>query len=156
MAYRNLQIPEVAGEVSTEYGFWRGYRFTVNGERLKASGPWRNRLTLPGTTGPVEAKIKAGMLRAYPSLVVGDVEHRTGPATPRAQQMLAVLPLLAYLLVQGLIGIAVVLLAIVANMAVVRSGSSTALKIILMIGVFAVALVVDIGVALAINAAVGR
>ena len=151
MAFADLSIPGVAGVVSTDYSFWSGYRFSVDGARLKPHGFPRNRLTLPGTAGPVEARVKAGLNRAYPALVVGDREYATGPETPVALQLLALLPLVTLLLVQGAIGFAVAFGGVFVNLGITRGEQSTGVKVALMVGTFVAA----VAIALAAVAAVG-
>jgi hypothetical protein len=151
MAFADLSIPGVAGVVSTDYSFWSGYRFSVDGTRLKPHGFPRNRLTLPGTAGPVEARVKAGLNRAYPAHVVGDREYATGPETPVALQLLALLPLVTLLVVQGAIGFAVAFGGVFVNLGITRGEQSTGVKVALMVGTFVAA----VAIALAAVAAVG-
>ena len=155
MPIDTLHIPGVSGGISVEPTFWKGFRYTVDGQLIKPHGFPRNRLTLPGTTGPVEAKVKGGVARAYPSLVVDGKDYPTGPATPRGQQVVALLPLLLLLLVQGAVGIFVALAALSTNMGIVRSERSNTAKIGLMVVVLVVASAVDLLVAGAILSARG-
>ena len=153
MPFDDVTIPGVAGPVSTTSSFWKGYRFHVDGTRVKPHGFPPTKLDLPGTDGPVEARLKGGIFRAHPVLVVDGQEYRTGPPTPRAQQVLAVLPFLLLLLVQGVLGAFAAIGGVVANMAIVRSGLTDRSKIAAMIGVFAVALLVDVAVIVAVVSA---
>ncbi len=59
MPFADLHIPGVAGPVSTDYSFWSGFRFFVDGQRVKPQGFPRNRLTLPGVGGPGGAEGEA-------------------------------------------------------------------------------------------------
>ncbi|MBD8605904.1 hypothetical protein IFT73_03485 [Aeromicrobium sp. CFBP 8757] len=81
-------------------------------------------MTLPGTAGPVEAKVKGGAFRAHPVLVVGDGEHTTGPPTPRLLQALGVLPVLSLLVFHGLLGFALAFGGVAITMTVIRSARS--------------------------------
>jgi hypothetical protein len=156
MAFADLSIPGVAGVVSTDYSFWSGYRFFVDGERVKLHGFPRNRLTLPGVTVPVEAKVKAGLNRAYPALVVGDREYPTGPATPVVLQVLTLLPLLTLLLVQGGIGFGVAFGGVLVNLGIARGERSLAVKVALMVGTLVAAVALDLTAVAAFDAAMGR
>jgi hypothetical protein len=155
MPIDTLHIPGVSGGISVEPTFWKGFRYSVDGQPIKPHGFPRNRLTLPGTAGPVEAKVKGGVARAYPSLVVDGKDYATGPATPRAQQVVALLPVLLLLLVQGALGFLVAFVAVSTNMGIVRSERPNAAKIGLMVVVLVVASAVDLLVAGAILSARG-
>jgi hypothetical protein len=155
MAFADLNIPGVAGSVSTEYGFWSGYKFRVGGERVKPHGFPRNRLSLPGTEGPIEAKVKGGLFRAHPALVVGGTEFSTGAPTPRVQQALALLPLAGLLLIQGALGFLVTFGGIVINMGIVRSERSDRAKIGLMVATLIAVVVIDLVIAVALLSAFG-
>lgn len=156
MAFADLNIPGVSGIVSTDYSFWRGYRFTVDGQRVKPHGFPRNRLTLPGTSGSVEAKVRGGVARAHPALVVGGTEYPTGPDTPRLQQVLALLPMLTLLLVQGAIGFLVAFGGSAVNMGIVRGEQRDAVKVGLMVATLLAALAIDVTLVLAIDSALDR
>lgn len=155
MAFADVTIPGVSGTVSTDYSFWGGYRFIVDGQRVKPHGFPRNRLTLPGTSGSVEAKIKGGVARAHPALVVGGEEYPTGPATPRLQQVIALLPLLTLLLVQGAIGFVVAFGGTAVNMGIVRGEQRDGVKVGLMIATLVAAVAVDVAVVIAFDSVVG-
>ncbi|WP_330475857.1 hypothetical protein [Terrabacter sp. C0L_2] len=155
MAFADLTIPGVSGTVSTDFSFWSGYRFTVDGRQVKPHGFPRNRLTLPGASGSVEAKIKGGLARAHPALVVGGTEYATGPDTPRLQQVLALLPMLTLLLVQGAIGFAVAFGGTAVNMGIVRGEQRDSVKVALMIGTLVAAVAVDLAAVMALDAALG-
>lgn len=153
MAIADLTIPGVAGNISTESDFWRGYKFKVAGKAVKPHGFTRNKLTLPGLDGPIEARVKGGVFRAHPALVVGGTEFPTGPPTPRTQQILALLPMAGFLLIQGALGALVAFGAIAINMGVVRSERSSRAKVGLMVAALIGALVVDIVLAIAVTSA---
>ena len=155
MAFAALDIPGLAGTLSTEYSFWKGYRFSVAGQQVRPHGFPRNRLTLPGSHGPLEATVKGGPVRAHPILVVDGTEYPTGPPTPTSQQVLALLPLALLLLVQGAVGAGVALGAVSANMAVVRAEKSPAAKVGLMLAVLVVAAATDIVLATAVQSLIG-
>src|SRR4029078_1051941 len=152
MAFAALTIPGVSGDIAIDYSFWRGYTFTVDGQRVKPQGFPRNRLTLPGASGPpVEAKIKGGLFRAHPVLVVGGTEYPTGPPTPLGMQILALLPILALLLVQGALGFLVAFGALAINMGVVRVSRSGSVKAALMVAIFIAAIAIDLLIVFAIS-----
>lgn len=155
MAFADLTIPGVAGIVSTDYAFWSGYRFFVGGTRVKLHGFPRNRLTLPGVAGPVEAKVKAGLNRAYPALVVDDREYPTGPETPVALQVLGLLPLLTLILAQGFIGFAVAFGGVFVNLAIARTEQSTGAKVALMVATLVAAAAVDLAAVAAVGSLAG-
>jgi hypothetical protein len=152
MAFAVLTIPGVSGDISTEYSFWKGYTFTVDGQRVRPQGFPRSRLALPGESGPpVEAKIKGGLFRAHPVLVVGGTEYPTGPPTPRGLQILALLPILALLLIQGALGFLVAFGGVAINMGVVRGPRSRSVKTALMVATFIGAIAIDVLMAFAIS-----
>jgi hypothetical protein len=144
MPIATVHVPGVSGDISVEQSFWKGFRFTVAGQPVKPHGFPRNRLTLPGAAGPIEAKVKGGVARAYPSLVIDGKDYPTGPPTPKAQQVLALLPVLLLLLVQGALGILVAFGALSINMGIVRAERSNAAKIGLMAAVLVAAATIDI------------
>lgn len=155
MPIATLNVPGVSGDIAVEQSFWKGFTFTVAGQHVKPHGFPRNRLTLPGAAGPIEAKVKGGVVRAYPSLVIDGKDYPTGPPTPKAQQVLALLPLLLLLLVQGALGILVAFGALSINMGIVRAERSNAAKLGLMAAVLVVAATIDILLATAVLSARG-
>lgn len=155
MPFAPLAIPGVAGNVIVEGSFWRGYRLTLNGERLKLHGFPRTKLTLPGTAGPIQAKMKGGMLRAHPSVVVDDVEYASGPPTPWAQQVLALLPLLGLVLVQGALGFLVAFGGVAIGMKIIRTERSSTQKIALLVAIAAAVLCINGAILAAVIAAGG-
>jgi hypothetical protein len=155
MPIATVNIPGVSGDISVEQSFWKGFKFTVAGQQVKPHGFPRNRLTLPGAVGPIEAKVKGGVARAYPSLVIDGRDYPTGPPTPKAQQVLALLPLLLLLLVQGALGILVAFGALSVNMGIVRAERSNGAKLGLMAAVLVVGATIDILLATAILSARG-
>ncbi|MGO4601706.1 hypothetical protein [Terrabacter sp. 2YAF2] len=155
MPIATVNIPGVSGDIAVEQSFWKGFKFSVAGQQVKPHGFPRNRLTLPGAAGPIEAKVKGGVARAYPSLVIDGKDYPTGPPTPKAQQVLALLPLLLLLLVQGALGILVAFGALSVNMGIVRAERSNGAKLGLMAAVLVVAATIDILLATAILSARG-
>ena len=155
MPIATVNIPGVSGDIAVEQSFWKGFTVIVAGQHVKPHGFPRNRLTLPGAAGPIEAKVKGGVARAYPSLVVDGKDYPTGPPTPKAQQVLALLPLLLLLLVQGALGILVAFGALSVNMGIVRAERSDTAKLGLMAAVLVVAATIDILLATAVLSARG-
>ncbi|KAA1376532.1 hypothetical protein [Aeromicrobium fastidiosum] len=133
-------IPGVAGPVTAEYSFWSGYTFVVDGRRVSSRNRMqRNRVTLPGTSGPVEATIKGalGYLQAHPTLVVDGAGYPMGPATPVVLKILSALPVL--LVLGGLLGGVAGAAAMATNATFVRRTWPAGVKAALMIGMFAAA-----------------
>lgn len=126
-----LTLPGVAGAITVEQGFWSGTRFHLDGVRLQPRGVLRNRLELPTRHGPLVAKVKGGLFRAHPVLVVERVAHRTGPPTPRSLQVLAAAPFVGLLLVQGLLGALLAVVGTLTNQRIVRSERSHGSKLLL-------------------------
>lgn len=149
MTYADVIIPGVAGAVSTTGSFWKGLRFAVAGERVKAHGFPRNKLTLPGDAGPVEAKVKAGLFRPYPSFVVGGEEYPTGPPTPRGLQVLGWSPVLGVAIVQGILGFLLAFGGMALSMGIIRSERPGGVKVALMTGVLVGVIGIDLAIAFA-------
>lgn len=149
MTISTLAIPGVAGTITVEQAFLSGFRFFVDGVRVKPHGFPRSRLTLPGVDGPVEAKVKGGLVRAHPILVIDGVEHPTGPPTPRSLQILAIAPIVGFVLIQGLLGILLAFGGIFVNQGIVRSERPHGTKILLT----SLVLVVVLGIEIAVLAA---
>ena len=139
-----ITIPGVLGELTARSSFWQGWIFHVDGERVRPHGFPRNRLTLPGDSGPIPARIKGGLFRAYPTIVVDQTEYPTGPPTPRGLQILALLPLALILLVQGILGFAVAFVSVAVNMSIRRSDRSERAKVGLVVVTVLTAAVVDV------------
>lgn len=150
MTYADVTIPGVAGALSTDGSFWTGLRFSVAGERVKPKGFPRNKLSLPGTGAPVAAKVKAGLLRPYPTFVVGGEEYPTGPPTPRGLKVLSWLPLLGLVIVQGVVGVLVAFGGLALCMGVIRSERSRAATVALLLGVLLGVIAIDLVLALAV------
>lgn len=142
--FATLNIPGTPGPLRIENSFWKGLRFSINGHPIKLHGFLRNRLTLPGMQGPIEAKVKGGALHAHPSLMIGGQEFMTGPPTPKIQQVLALLPLLLLVLVQGAFGFLIAFGAIAANMGIIRAEHSAGTKIGLLFATFLAAATLDV------------
>lgn len=149
MTFADVTIPGVAGPLSTQGSFWKGLRFSVAGERVKAHGFPRNKLTLPGTDGPVEAKVKGGFFRPYPSFVVGAEEYPTGPPTPRSLQVLGWSPLVGVAIVQGVVGFLLAFGGMALSMGIIRSERRVGLKVALMTGVLVAVIGIDLAIAVA-------
>lgn len=129
--FENVTIPGVVGEISTESS-WGRYRFYVDGVRVKGRGFFRNQLALPGVAGEVvTVTVDPRMWHPYPILRVKGVHYRTGPVTPRNQMLLALLPLLAILFASPPT-LLIIVIGNGLNMAVVRSDSTTPIKMALM------------------------
>jgi hypothetical protein len=154
MPFAILTIPGVSGDISTHCSFWSGLTFSIDGQRIKAHGFPRTRLTLPGTSGPVDAKVKGGPFRAHPALVVGGTEYATGPPTPTALQVLALLPLLAFVLVHGALGALVALGGVAMNMSNVRGTRSDRSKATLMCATLIAVVAIDTVMVLALRSVV--
>lgn len=146
----------VAGRLSTTYSFWKGSAFAVDGQRVKPNGFLRNRLSLPGVSGAVEATIKGGLVRAHPTLVLGGREYSNGAATPIGGQVLALLPVLQPAIVHDALGFLVAFGAIALNMSIIRSGRPNATKAGLMVAVLAVGVLVDVLLVTALVMALNR
>ena len=144
MALAVLTIPGVTGDIVTEASFWSGFKFVVGGKRVKPRGFPRNRLTLPGAAGPVEATVKGGILRPHPTFVVAGTEYRTGPPTARGLQISALLPLLTLALVQGVFGFLVAFGGVAMNMGVLRRELSIRAKYALLGVTLTAAIAVDV------------
>lgn len=149
MTFAPITVPGVTGDIVTTYSFWTGYKFFVEGQPIKPHGFPRNKLTFPGLAGPLEAKIKGGLFRAHPILVVGEKEYTTGPATPGRLQALALLPVLSILILQGALGFVLAFGAVAANMGVVRGTATNGAKAALMVGIFLVVAAIDIVIVVA-------
>ena len=149
MAFSPMTIPGVTGPVTTEYSFWKGYKFFVDGQRVKPQGFPRNKLQLPGTDGPVEAKIKGGLFRAHPILVIDGQEYTSGPPTPTGLQVLGMLPVVSILILQGALGFLLAFGAVALNMGTVRGSFSTGTKIALMVATLVAVLAIDAAVLVA-------
>lgn len=147
-----MRIPGVAGEVSTKSSFFSGFTYFVDGQPVTPHGFPRNRLTLPGTEGPVEARIVGGLFRAHPTLVVDDVQYPTGPMASWSVQIVSLLPLLGLLVVQGGLGFVVAFGGVVINMGIVRGERTDRAKIGLMLAVLAGAAAADAAMLAAILA----
>lgn len=131
MPFENVTIPGVVGEVAAESS-WGLYRFYVDGVRVKGRGFFRNQLVLPALDGEVViARVDGRMWHPYPVLRINGVKYRTGPVPPRSQMVLALIPLLAFLLAsRGTLLIMVIGTGL--NMGVVRSESPTPIKVVAM------------------------
>jgi len=68
--------------------------------------------------------VRGGFLDAFPTLEINGVKHRTGPPTPLALRILAVVPI-ALVAVGGPFGALIGVVGVAVNMAVARQNSST-------------------------------
>lgn len=150
MAFAPISIPGVAGVIETESSFWAGYKFFVEGQRIKPRGFARNKLTFPGVSGTLEAKIKGGLFRAHPILVADGKEYTTGPPTPGGLQALALLPALSILVFQGLLGFLLAFGSVAVNMGIIRSTRTNGVKAALLAGTFAVVALIDVLLVIAV------
>lgn len=150
MTTTSLTIPGVAGTITVEQSPWSGYRILVDGVRIKPRGFPRNRLTLPGVDGPVEARVKGGALRVHPIIVIDGVEHPTGPPTPRVLQVLVAAPVVGIILIQGVIGFLLAFGGVYLNQAIVRSdrphGTKVALTSLTVVAVLAIEIALIVAV----------
>lgn len=131
MPFENITIPGVVGEISTKSS-WGRYRFYVDDVRVKGRGFFRNQLQLPGLAGEVvTARVDPRVWHPYPILRANGVNYRAGPVTPRSQMLLALLPVLAIFSASSET-LLIMVIGTGLNMAVVRSGSPTPVKVALM------------------------
>jgi hypothetical protein len=86
---------------------------------------------------------------------VDGVRHRTGPKVPVGLRVLALLPILL-VGVGGLIGGLVGALGVVVNLVIARAPISSAVKALIMIGVAALACMVWVGIAVALQGAISQ
>lgn len=149
-----LTVASLAGPVVVESRFLsEKYSIVVGGQLGKRTG--RGNYVLPAAGGgTIDARLRGGLLNAYPTLEVNGVKHRTGPATPLALRILGLLPI-ALIGVGGIIGGLIGGVSVAVNMAITRLDKSTAVKTLLMIGVLAIAGIAWVLVAAALTAATG-
>ena len=145
MTTRPVTIPGVQGEVSADVSAFGATKIMVDGQEQKQEGFFTKTVQLPAEGGGTkEAKVKGGMMRAYPVLVVDGEDHPTGPPTPTLQQGLAFLPLLGLVLIQGALGFLLVFGGVALSMSVVRSdrpdGTKVGLQVAIGVGVVVICL----------------
>jgi len=147
-----VDIDGLAGPVViTSNAFTGRSSVTVGGQPVK--GTRRGDYAFPSADGrTVDAKVRTGLFDPYPSLKIAGAVHRTGPPLPAVLRILMVLPLA--LILGGLIGGAVGAAGLLLNLAIGRSSQSTAVKAVLMIVVLAVAALVWLLLAAALQTAV--
>lgn len=152
MPFEVGRIPGVTGPVFSDFSFWNGLFFTVEGQRLKPRGLFRRRVTLPGIPENVEGTLKAG-LPGSQRLVVAGTAYRIAPDIPRGLQILAVLPLLLGLLVKGGLAWVVVAVALGANTKAVTSTLTNPTKTAVLIATFLAGAAANVALATALHAA---
>jgi hypothetical protein len=145
-----MVIDGIAGPVAVTVNPFTGrHTVTVGGHPAAATG--RRTVALPTTDGrTVTATVHSGLVDPYPTIEIAGVRYRTGPSLPVGLRVLALLPLV--LLIGGLIGGAIGGLGVVINLAIARRSRSTALTSLLMIMVFAIAVITFMFVVAAIAA----
>lgn len=131
MPFEMQAIPGVSGVVRSEFSFWTGLAFIVDGQHIKPRG-FRRHVTLPGTYGAVEARLKGGLPGAQTLLVDGQ-EYATGPAVHKGLRIVALLPILALLLAKPWWSFPAVIVAVVINTGIIRSDRSTMSKVTLIV-----------------------
>lgn len=136
MQTQPIVIDRVAGPVVVETRTFGNPRVLVGG--MPEAGR-RNVFQLPAEGGgTVRAKVKDTLLDAYPVIEIDGVKHRTGPETPRALQILCLLPWLM-VIKGGLVGATFAAIGFVINRSIVRgdrsTGASAALMILATLGV---------------------
>jgi hypothetical protein len=148
-----VTIPGVVGPVVVNVNWFSGkHSITVGGQPV--DGSRRAGFHLPAAGGgTVPARLRTGLFDPYPSLEVAGVKHRTGPSTPVALQVLAVVPLLL-IAVGAALGAVFGVLGVSANFAVLRTSASTVVKVLLMLGVLVATTLVWLVVATAIRSAI--
>lgn len=146
-----VSIPGVVGKTAVEFVPWKGPRLTLDGRPITPHGLLRNRVTLPGTDGPIEARVRTRVFNPYPLVTVGGVDIPTGPPQRRALLALTFTPLLALVLVQGALGAVVAILGIQLNHTVARSGRPVRAQVGLMLAVLVGVIAVDLLVIAALN-----
>lgn len=134
-----MSIDGLAGPVVLNVNAFTGkHSVTVDGHPVM--GTRRGNYTLPTADGrTVPATLRSSLLDPYPTIEIAGVKHRTGPSVPVAVRVLALLPLV--LLLGGLIGGAIGGLGAAINLGVARGSQSTAVKSLLMIMIFMIAIV---------------
>lgn len=153
MLTQPVAIPGLAGPVVVNMNSFTGkHAVTVGGHSVTSTG--RRTYALPAADGrTVEGKVHSSFLDPYPSIEIGGVRHRTGPAVPVGLRVLALLPIV--LLIGGLLGGLIGAVAIVSNLAILRTAQSTVVKVVLLAGVFVAAAIVWLVIAAAIQSAAG-
>ncbi|MEV6816597.1 hypothetical protein [Micromonospora sp. NPDC051296] len=148
-----ISIDGVAGPiVVTTNALWGRPAVTVGGVPAQRTG--RRQYALPAAAGgAVEATVRSAFADPYPTVEVNGVQHRTGPPVPVVLRVLAPLPILL-IAVGGALGGLIGVLGLVANLAVARSRTPSAVKGLIMVGVAVVASVVWLAIAVAVQAAI--
>jgi hypothetical protein len=147
-----ITIEGVAGPVVVTTPTFLGQpAITVGGQPAPRVG--RRQYTLPATVGgTVDATLRTGFADPYPSVEINGVRHRTGPKVPVGLRVLALLPILL-VGIGGLIGGLVGALGVVVKLVIARAPISSAVKTLIMIGVGALACLVWVGKAVALQGA---
>lgn len=152
MPFEMQPVPGVPGTILSDVSLWRGLTFTVNGQRVKPRGLFPRRVSLPGTDGPVEAKLK-GDLPGAQQLIVEGKAYPTGPPAPTGLRIVAVLPVLLVLLVKGGLGLIVAIAAVTLNTQTVTSTRPNSTKVAFMVATLIVGAGANIAIAVALRAA---
>ena len=127
-----LAIPGLPGPVTVDVNEWTGRRRLFVGSHEVPTK--RGRFEFPAPNGQlIPGRIKPMRIwETYPKLEFGDVIHATGPEAPTWMKVLACLPIL--LVVGGALGAVLGVLAIVANLTVIRSSAPKAAVVATSIG----------------------
>lgn len=152
MPFKVGVIPGVTAAVFSDFSFWNGQVFIVEGQRFRPRGLFRRRVTLPGIPQNVEGTLKMG-LPGSQRLVVAGTAYPIGPPVPRALQILAMLPLLLGLLVKGGLAWVIVAVALAANTKALTSTLRNSTKAGLMAATFLAGACVNVALAVALRAA---
>jgi hypothetical protein len=149
-----VAVPGVAGPVVVDVNWFTGkHSVTVGGRPVPGSR--RTGFQLPAAGGgTVPARVRGGVFDPYPTVEIAGVKHRTGPPVPVWLQVLALVPL-SLIAVGAALGAVIGVLGMSANLAVLRGSASTAVKVLMMLGVLVVATLVWLVAAVAIRSAIG-
>jgi len=127
-----LAIPGLPGPVIVDVNEWTGKRrLFVGGHEVPTT---RGRFQFPAPDGQlIPGRIKPMRIwETHPKLEFGNVTHATGPEAPTWMKVLACLPIL--LIGGGALGAVLGVLAIVANLTVIRSGAPRAAVVAISLG----------------------
>ena len=149
MAGRELSIPGVVGHLTIEQVPLKGPRLAVDGQRLKPRGFPPDHVTLPGEDGPIEARLRSRILHPHPVVSIGGTDYPTAPPVPKPLLVFMLAPLLGLILVQGVLGVVLVLLGVQVNQSVLRAARPAHIQVAWMTVVLAAVLGVDLLVAIA-------
>ncbi|MET7948435.1 hypothetical protein [Micromonospora sp. NPDC005324] len=146
-----LHVAGVAGPIVVATKAFFGHpAVTVGGVPAPRTG---KRYALPTVDGGVvQATVRVAFADPYSTVQVNGVQHRTGPSIPVFLRILVLLPILLFT-VGGLLGALVGALGVAANLTIVRSRMTTAVKALAMVGVVVGTVIVWLTIAVALNAA---